>query len=1265
MTKSRIPPFDGSASSPSLSKVEGSKVKPLTAGTLLILVILVLVSVPVFAQVDTAWVRRYNGPGNGEDEPYAITIDDSGNVYVTGYSIGIGTSSDYATMKYYPDGDTAWVRRYNGPGSGHDWPEAIAVDGSGNVYVTGWSNPDSSYTYWFDYATIKYDANGNRLWVRRYDYPENIGGGATAIAVDASGDVYVTGCSHDTGGSYYDYATIKYYPNGDVAWVKRYNGPGSQDDWAEAIAMDSSGNVYVTGPSARDSSYPYNYDYATVKYDANGNQLWVRRYEVPGDSTDWATALAADGSCNIYVTGISYGAGSGGDYATIKYDPSGNQVCVRRYNGLGNGDDWAEAIAVDGSGNVYVAGWSLGSGTTMDYTTIKYDPNGNELWVRRYNGQANGSDEAYAIAVDDSGNVYVTGRSEGSGTAEDCATIKYYPNGDTAWVIRYNGPGNSYDRAKAIAVGDSFNVYVTAGSDGDYATIKYVQGKTLVLKDGSASHDSIPNQNFVVYKVHNDPPNVTQDSLGVLTTDSLGRMCLPKDWFKVGDSVKVEKIVHTEQAKKHQSILRNMYYIKIDNGKFDSSACVIYYDTLTTEAEQEVIVGHTTVMYDLLVSVEWDADQQYLENLLEGFRYASNYLYDVTDGQLYFRNVIIYDNKVNWDQGDVWIHAYNEAECFAHPPRPGNIRLGGIIFRTDGHIYLPRILYFNNDDANRNLTYTLYPYDWTIALTNYWGTNRVYPPARTLAHEFGHYGIGFRDEYCDADGHYIFDEEHPPVYDFGLMDDNLKVGVPQNSEMSCAAIQYWDPTHKVTRQWTDRGGRSCWDYFQWNFQEVYGGIFALIRVPTTQMFAGPNDNLQNLNYDVGRLIPSAGAINDYLGGARTVIATLFDQNGEPLPKAKVSLKKFYDTDSSRIIEQGKTADSPYAGQIRCLGYNNWTDEVIGSCAIVIEGKRTEGWLFGKGQIGKSGLSGFQNSYRSSLDGDSLDLFLRAVIGDYPLIYGTSLSSGTPEYLLYTSHPFSTNPNLELHPDGAPAQTYILQPTPTGYAISIPDSMGSYGTFTLLALDDSAYTFFVNTPYCFTEIVDTAFADIIIGPQGGCELYLDNLNSSLEKILVLSSPYPPIRTGLDQQSEQAGEIYSLSSYPSGTLLGSNSVVIHYANSDLHTQSEATLGLFKWNESLQQWEGLCGFVDTLNNVVGANIDSLGVYAAFTTGYLRGDANGDGVINVVDVVYLINYLFINGPAPDPVESGDVNCDHTTNAADVVYLINYLFIDGPPPCE
>jgi hypothetical protein len=238
-------------------------------------------------------------------------VDGCNNVYVTGVSQLSGTDYDYATIKYYPNGDTAWVRRYNGPGNDYDEAYAIAVDGSGNVYVTG-----------------------------------NSWGSGTQC----------------------DYATIKYYPDGNTAWVRRYNGPGKYDDNAYAIVVDSSGNVYVTGWSWGSGT---DYDYATIKYYPDGNTAWVKRYNGPGDSTDYAYAIAIDGSNNVYVTGRSRGSGTGYACATIKYYPNGDTAWVKRYNGPGNYDE-ALAIAVDGSGNVYVTGWSWGSGTHEDYATIKY-----------------------------------------------------------------------------------------------------------------------------------------------------------------------------------------------------------------------------------------------------------------------------------------------------------------------------------------------------------------------------------------------------------------------------------------------------------------------------------------------------------------------------------------------------------------------------------------------------------------------------------------------------------------------------------------------------------------------------------------------------------------------------------------------------------------------------------------------------------------------------------------------------------------------------
>jgi hypothetical protein len=365
--------------------------------------------------VDTAWIRRYNGPGNGLDEAHAIAVDDSDNVYVTGWAWN-GTSHDYATIRYYPDGDTAWVRRYNGAANGEDKAYGIAVDGSGYPHVTGYSYGSGADQ---DYATVRYHPNGDTVWVRRYNGPGNSDDYAAAVAVDGSGNICVTGASHGIG-TERDYATVKYYPSGDTAWVRRYNGPGNFWDQAYAVAVDSSGNIFVTGASygAGTSS-----DYATIKYYPNGDTAWVRRYDGPGNDGDWAQAISVGGSGDVYVTGASHELRIDTDYTTIKYYPNGDTAWVRRYDGPGNGEDWAQAISVDGSGNIYVSGYSYGAGTNVDYATIKYHPNGNTAWVRRYNGAGNDGDWVYAMDIDDSDNVYVTGVSLGD-TSREYATIK-------------------------------------------------------------------------------------------------------------------------------------------------------------------------------------------------------------------------------------------------------------------------------------------------------------------------------------------------------------------------------------------------------------------------------------------------------------------------------------------------------------------------------------------------------------------------------------------------------------------------------------------------------------------------------------------------------------------------------------------------------------------------------------------------------------------------------------------------------------------------
>ena len=381
---------------------------------------------------------------------------------------------DYATVKYDSLGVEMWVSRYNGLANAGDAAYAIAIDEIGNVYITGASHGPGSER---DYVTIKYDASGVEQWVARYDGPGHWVDWSRAIVVDDAGCVYITGRSVGSGTAY-DYATVKYDSSGIEQWVARYNGPpGNDADLANAIAIDDEANVYVTG---RSRGLGTEYDYATVKYDSSGIEQWVARYNGPGNHIDGAKAIALWGAGNIYVTGYSHGTDTDRDYATIKYDSSGIEQWVVRYNGPADNYDYANAIAVDAGGNVCVTGGSVGFGNTpVDFATVKYNSSGIEQWVVRYNGPGKCWDDAVGIAIDRDGNIYVTGPSDGtSATYTDYATVKYDSSGVEQWVARYDGPGNYDDYAAAIAVDSAGDVYVTGRSEGigssaDYATVKY------------------------------------------------------------------------------------------------------------------------------------------------------------------------------------------------------------------------------------------------------------------------------------------------------------------------------------------------------------------------------------------------------------------------------------------------------------------------------------------------------------------------------------------------------------------------------------------------------------------------------------------------------------------------------------------------------------------------------------------------------------------------------------------------------------------------
>jgi hypothetical protein len=328
----------------------------------------------------------------------------------------------------------------------------VAVDSGNNVIVAGYTGGD--------YATIKYSSAGEQLWVNTYNGPWGMGDRVTALVVDGSDNVIVTGCSTSasTNLDYWqnDYLTIKYSSAGEQLWVNTYNGPGDAEDMPRAVAVDRSNNVIVTGYSFGSRYAPHNEDYLTIKYSSDGVPLWTNRYNGPGNSDDSAGALAVDGDNDVIVTGGSFNGTNSDQSVTIKYSSAGVPLWTNRCHGLVTGSGGA-SLAVDGSNNVIIGGGS-------DYcTTIKYSSTGVPLWTNLLDSGS----WAYVVAVDRRNNVIVM---EGG-----YATVAYSSAGLPLWTNRYSNMrwDDSYP-GSPMAIDHSGNVILTGENAGDFVTVKYL-----------------------------------------------------------------------------------------------------------------------------------------------------------------------------------------------------------------------------------------------------------------------------------------------------------------------------------------------------------------------------------------------------------------------------------------------------------------------------------------------------------------------------------------------------------------------------------------------------------------------------------------------------------------------------------------------------------------------------------------------------------------------------------------------------------------------
>lgn len=528
----------------------------------------------VYSQVQQEWVARYNGMGNGEDKAYCVVSDEIGNIYVTGraWNGGNNGSHDVITIKYGPGGNILWMKTYNGSANNVDDARIAKLDNDGNLLVAGWTCGNSGC---FEGLLIKYNPNGIELWAKTFSY--NNGGGAIYdISIDDFNNVYAAGETYNQENK--DYLLLKYSSSGVLKWAKVYNGTSNGDDIAYSVAVGRFGSVYLAGGSNGTAS---GMDYCALKLDTTGAMLWIKRYDGPSGGEDVIYGMTIDGFDNVYVTGKSYFGGDlGFGSVTIKYYENGNFGWFNSYNGPGNISESKDAthfIDIDEQSNVYVTGWSGRFFEGYDYTTISYTRYGSQRWINFYGDTSRWWDSAWDIEVDGSNSVYITGGSQNGGeSSEDFATVRYDNDGNQIWVARYDGPGNSLDIANSITVDDYGNVYVTGWSTGgnsglDFCTIKYSQlnGVTPVsteIPQNFTLHQNYPNPFNPSTKIKFEVP--AAGNVAIRIFDVLGReVGMPvNEYMKPG-------VYETDFDV--SDLPSGVYYYKLDAGEFSETKKMI------------------------------------------------------------------------------------------------------------------------------------------------------------------------------------------------------------------------------------------------------------------------------------------------------------------------------------------------------------------------------------------------------------------------------------------------------------------------------------------------------------------------------------------------------------------------------------------------------------------------------------------------------------------------------------------------------------------
>lgn len=437
---------------------------------------------PSQASMTLAWSGRYNLSGTGVNAIIALAPDTSGATTPPAvYALGSAQDSNghlrFLTIKYSASGTRLWTRTQAAPATGDARPVALAVDPSGDVVVTGSAEGLDGHTH---YLTVKYDgAAGSADWTRLYSGPAVGDSVPAGIAIDDAGDVFVTGSttfSRFVSGNvtYYSaFATIKYDSSGTAIWHAYHMDADGGSVAAAGITIGNAGErVCVAGTDMTASGHR---QIVTACYDANGIELWANTFRISTSEDDACIGLSRDSEGNVIAVGNHFGGAWPLESDIIKYNGAGGFAWSHHTHANLN------AFTVDAVGDVIVAGFAQGA-SGHAYDVSLFDPSGNNPWHAIVGNTSGLDNEATGVAVDATGNVYVTGKSGVNVTNSvqnfQALTVELGPSGQRQSSQAYFAGVTSIANAVAVAPGAAgVNIFVggslNVGSTVDSLTLAY------------------------------------------------------------------------------------------------------------------------------------------------------------------------------------------------------------------------------------------------------------------------------------------------------------------------------------------------------------------------------------------------------------------------------------------------------------------------------------------------------------------------------------------------------------------------------------------------------------------------------------------------------------------------------------------------------------------------------------------------------------------------------------------------------------------------